>query len=104
MELWIRKLILIIKNNNFIFLNYITNNNFIIAKMGGNKKNLKKRSTFEQVLNIVKEDKPVINDLPNRFSTQLRDSQKYQNLISDDLSAVHEHQEKIAKHQVLQQT
>ena len=38
--------------------------------MGVNKKNLKKRWTFEEVLNIVKEDKPVIQDLPNRFSTQ----------------------------------
>ena len=60
-------------------MNYITNNNFIIANMGANKKNLKTRSTFEQVLNIVKEDKPLIKDLPNRFSTQLRDSQKINN-------------------------
>ena len=69
--------------------------------MGANKKNLKKRSTFEQVLNIVKEDKPVINDLPNRFSTQLRDSQKYQNLISDDLTTIQEHEQRIAKHNLL---
>ena len=44
--------------------------------MRANRKNLKKRSTFEELLNIVKEDKPVIQDLPNRFSSQLRDSQK----------------------------
>ena len=69
--------------------------------MSVNKKKLRKRSTFEEVLNIVKEDKPVIQDLPNRFSTQLRDSQKYQNLISDDLTAIEEHANRIAKHNLL---
>ena len=39
--------------------------------MGATKKNLRKRSTFEQALNIVKKDEPLIQDLPNRFSTQL---------------------------------
>ena len=70
--------------------------------MSANKKNLKKRSTFEELLNIVKEDKPLIQDLPNRFSSQLRNSQKYQNLISDDLAQIEEHANRIAKHNLLQ--
>ena len=70
--------------------------------MSVNKKKLRQIFTFEQVLNLVKEDKPVIQDLPDRFSTQLRDSQKYQNLISDDLTEIEQHAQRIAKHNLLQ--
>ena len=70
--------------------------------MGANKKNLKKRPTFEEVLNKIKEDKPVIHGLPNRFSTPLRDSRTYQNLIPDDLTAIEEHANRIAKHNLLE--
>ena len=62
-----------------------------------NKKQFKKRSTFEELLNIVKEDKPIIQDLPNRFCTQIRDSQKYQQLLSDDFAEINEHSQRIQK-------
>ena len=67
-----------------------------------NKKQLKKRSTFEELLNIVKDDKPIIQDLPNRFSTQIRESQKYQQLLNDDFAEINEHSQRIQKHNILQ--
>ena len=69
--------------------------------MSVNKKTLRKLSTFDEIRNIVKEDKPVIQDLPNRFLTQLRNSQTYQNLISDVLAQIEEHANRIAKHNLL---
>ena len=72
--------------------------------MAINKKRLKKRSTFEEVLQIVKEDKPLIQDLPNRFASEVRDSQKYQNLISSDLTEIEEHANRGIKHRVLQES
>ena len=71
--------------------------------MSINKRGLRKQKDFNELLGIIKENQAVIK-LPDRWATILRDSQKYQNLISDDLSAVHDHQEKIAKPQLLQQT
>ena len=63
---------------------------------------LKPRHTYDQLINIVKDGGELKLELPNRDATIIRDSQKYQSLLHEHLNDLEEAQNKVAKHNILQ--
>ena len=62
---------------------------------------LKPRHTYDQLINIVKEGGEIKLELPNRDANIIRNSQKYQALLHEHLNDLEEHQNKVAKHNIL---
>ena len=63
---------------------------------------LKPRHTYDQLINIVKEGGEIKLELPNRDANIIRNSQKYQSLLHEPLNELEEAQNKVAKHNILQ--
>ena len=63
---------------------------------------LKQRHTYDQLINIVKDGGEIKLELPNRDATIIRNSQKYQSLLHEHLNDLEEQQNKVAKHNILQ--
>ena len=62
---------------------------------------LKRRHTYEEVLNILKTDGGKKVELPNSTASQIRGSIKYQGLLNDHLNELQEIQNKIHKQSIL---
>ena len=63
---------------------------------------LKPRHTYDQLINIVKDGGEIRLELPNRDANIIRNSQKYQSLLHEHLNDLEEAQNKVAKHNILQ--
>ena len=63
---------------------------------------LKPRHTYDQLINIVKSGGEIRLELPNRDANIIRNSQKYQSLLHEHLNDLEEAQNKVAKHNILQ--
>ena len=63
---------------------------------------LKPRHTYDQLINIVRDGGELKLELPNRDATIIRNSQKYQSLLHEHLNDLEEAQNKVAKHNILQ--
>jgi len=62
---------------------------------------LKRRHTYDELLNIIKTDGEKKVELPNRIASQIRGSIKYQGLLNDHLNELQEIQNKIHKQSIL---
>ena len=62
---------------------------------------LKRRHTYDELLNIIKSDGEKKVELPNRIASQIRGSIKYQGLLNDHLNELQEIQNKIHKQSIL---
>ena len=62
---------------------------------------LKPRHTYDQLINVVKEGGEIKLELPDRDANIIRNSQKYQSLLHEHLNDLEEHQNKVAKHNIL---
>ena len=62
---------------------------------------LKPRHTYDQLINIVKDGGEIKLELPNRDANIIRNSQKYQSLLHEHLNDLEEHQNKVAKRNIL---
>ena len=51
---------------------------------------LKRRHTYDELLNIIKSDGEKKVELPNRIASQIRGSIKYQGLLNDRLNELQE--------------
>lgn len=63
---------------------------------------LKQRHTYDQLINVVKDGGELKLELPNRDASIIRNSQKYQSLLHEHLNELEEAQNKVAKHNILQ--
>ena len=63
---------------------------------------LKQRSTYEEIINHVKSQEEKRVSLPNRISSIIHNSIKYQSFINEHLNDLEEQQNKAFKHQILQ--
>ena len=62
---------------------------------------LKRRHTYDELLNIIKSDGEKKVELPNRIASQIRGSIKYQGLLNDHLNELQEIQNKVHKQSIL---
>ena len=63
---------------------------------------LKQRHTYDELINIVRDGGEIKLELPNRDANIIRNSQKYQSLLHEHLNELEEAQNKVAKHNILQ--